>query len=245
MAKKVLVQNLSQPLGGVKTARVDINTGTGNLTIDTLIGGAPVLANGTVEYMEGQDPPTPSVSTSNGETTFALKAEGGRRPSFRMPWSACNALTHWQIHLNPAVASDLTAHSGGGNVRLQLAGMAVARVCADSGGGNLDVTLPENVANLDVTAKSGGGNVTVEIGDGTKGSSGVLAQSGAGNVAVRLPAGLAARIHAATGMGKVIMAPQFSKIDDKMYQSPDYDSAPDKVEITVKSGAGNVSVNTK
>jgi hypothetical protein len=46
-------------------------------------------------------------------------------------------------------------------------------------------------------------------------------------------------------MGKVIMAPQFGKVDDKTYQSPDYDSASDRVEIKVKSGAGNVSVTMK
>jgi hypothetical protein len=38
---------------------------------------------------------------------------------------------------------------------------------------------------------------------------------------------------------------RFSKIDGNTYQSPDYDGVADKVEITVNSGAGNVSVNTK
>ena len=38
---------------------------------------------------------------------------------------------------------------------------------------------------------------------------------------------------------------RFSKLDGNTHQSPDYDSAADKVEITVKSGASNVSVNTK
>ncbi len=245
MAKKVLTQNLLEPLDGVTAASIDINTGTGNLTIDGLASREQFLATGTVEYMQGQNPPAPSLITNNGQTTFTLKAEGGRQPSFRMPWSACNAATTWQIHLNPKVSADISAHSGGGNVKLDLAGMVANRACADSGGGNLDVAMPDNVANLDVTAKSGGGNVTVEIGRGTTGSSSIHAQSGAGNVAVRLPSGLAARIQASTGMGKLIIAPQFGKVDDKTYQSPDYDSALDRVEITLKSGAGNVSVTTK
>ena len=58
-------------------------------------------------------------------------------------------------------------------------------------------------------------------------------------------AAIAARIHATSGMGKVIVDSRFSKIDGNTYQSPDYDVAADKVEITVNSGAGNVSVNTK
>ena len=245
MAKKMISHNLSEPLNGIPSASFDIHTGTGNLTIDRLLSGEQLLAGGTVEYREDQDPPTPCVNTSHGRTTFALRAEGGWRPSLRMPWSAFNGETNWQIHLNPAVSSDNTAHSGGGNVKLDLVGMLVTRVCADSGGGNLDVVLPTDVTNVDVVAKSGGGTVTVEIGKGTMGSSSVHAQSGAGKVTVYVPSGLAARIHAMTGMGKVIIDPRFNQIDRNTYQSPDYDNATDKVEITLKSGAGNVSANSK
>ena len=245
MAKKVLTHNLSEPLGGATTATIEIHAGTGNLAIDRLASSEQVLADGTLEYLENQSCPTPSVITSNGQATFTLRAAGGRRPSFRMPWAACNGETDWRIHLNPAVSADITAHSGGGNVKLDLAGMVVTHVEADSGGGNMDVILPDNAANLGVSARTGGGNVTVELGSGTSGSNVIDASSGAGNVLVRMPGGLAARIHATTGMGKVIVDSRFSQIDRSTYQSSDYDSAADKVEITAKSGAGNVSVNTK
>ena len=69
--------------------------------------------------------------------------------------------------------------------------------------------------------------------------------SGAGDVVVRLPRGLVARIHVTSGLGKGTVHSRFSKIDDRTYQSPDYDRAVDKIEITAKSGAGNVSVNAK
>jgi predicted membrane protein len=109
----------------------------------------------------------------------------------------------------------------------------------------VEVVLPDNATNLSATAKTGGGNVTVEIGSGLTGSSTVNANSGGGSVVVRVPSGLAAKIHAATGLGKVIVDPRFGKIDRNTYQSPDYDGAANKVEITVGSGAGNVTVNTK
>ena len=245
MAKKVLTHNLSEPLDGAKTARFDFNTGTGNLIIDQLVSGEGLLASAAVEYLEKQDPPAWMVDMRDGQATLMLKASGGRQPGFRLPWAACNGATNWQIHINPTVSSDITAHSGGGNVKLDLAGMSVTRVSADSGGGNMDVFLPDGAANLSVTAKTGGGNVTVEIGSGITGSNIVNATSGAGNMVVRLPVGTAARIHATSGLGKVIIDSPFSKIDGEMYQSPDYDDATDKVDITVKSGAGNVSVNTK
>ncbi len=245
MAKKVLTHNLSEPLGCATTAKIDINAGDGNLMIDRITDGERVLAGGTLQYLEKQGLPTRSVYTSNGQATLTLNASGTGQPWFRFPWAACNGATEWQIHLNPTVSSDITAHSGGGNVKLNLAGMAITRVSADTGGGNMDVVLPDNAANLSVTAKTGAGNVTVEIGSGITGSSTVNAHSGAGNVVVRAPSGIAARIHTASGLGKVNVDSRFSTIDGNTYQSPDYDGAADKVEITVKSGAGDVSVYTK
>jgi hypothetical protein len=246
MAKKVLSDNFSEPLDGATTAVVDVNVGDGNLTLDRLTGGEQVLVSGTLQYLENQGLPTRTLVSSNSQATLALKASGStKQPWFRLPWATCNGATEWHIHLNSTVPSDITAHSDGGNVALNLAGMAVARVSADTGGGNMDVVLPDNAADLSVTAKSGAGNVTVELGSGITGNAVVNAHSGAGNVVVRLPSGIAACVRATTGMGKAIVDPRFSKIDKNTYQSSDYDGATDKVEITVHSGAGNVSVNTK
>ena len=245
MAKNVLTFNLSEPLNGATTAKVDINVGDGNLTIDRLAGGEQVLASGTLQYFENQGPPTQTLNTSKGQATLTVRGGGAGRPWFRFPWAACNGAFEWQIHLNPTVSSDITAHSDGGNVKLDLAGMAVTRVSADTGGGNMDLVLPDNAANLSVAAKTGAGNVTVEIGSGITGSNTVNANSGAGNVVVRIPGGVAARIHATSGLGKAIVDPRFSETDKNTYQSSDFDSAANKVEITVNSGAGNVSVNTR
>jgi Cell wall-active antibiotics response LiaF, C-terminal len=161
-----------------------------------------------------------------------------------LPWAACNGAYEWQIHLNPNVQSDITAHSGGGNVKLNLAGMAVTHLSADTGGGNMDVVLPDNAANLSVTAKTGGGNVSVGLGSGTTGSNTINATSGAGNVVVCVPSGIAAKIHASSGLGKVIVDSRFSQTDNNTYQSPDYDGAANKVEIMAHSGTGTVSITT-
>jgi hypothetical protein len=245
MAKTILTDNFSEPLDGVTAAVVDINVGDGNLTIDRLGGGEQVLACGALQYAADQGLPTRSVATSNGQATLTLSRGSVGRPWLRVPWATCNGATEWQVGLNPTVSSDITAHSDGGNVVLNLAGMAVTRVSAETGGGNMDVVLPDNAADLGVTAKAGAGNVTVELGAGITGSAVVNAGSGAGNVVVRIPCGVAARIRATTGLGKASVDPRFGKIDSVTYQSPDFNSAADKVEIMVHSGAGNVSVKTK
>ena len=241
---KVRTQDMSEPLGDVTTAKFDVNTGTGNLTIDRLTGGESLLAGGSLEYLESQGIPTRSLTTINDQATLAWAASGAQQSGSRFPWEACNGETEWLIHLNPRVSYDLNAYSDGGNVKLNLAGLAVTRVTAETGGGNMEVTLPDRTANLSVTVKTGGGNLTIAIGNNITGSHTVKASSGAGGVVVRLPGGIAARIHVTSGMGKAIVDSSFSKLDDQTYQSPDYDSAADRVEITADSGAGNVTVET-
>lgn len=221
MAKKVLTHTFSEPLCGAVRMQVNIDPGDGNLFIDSRTGGEPVLANGTLQYMENKGLPTQSVDTSKSQAAFSLKAKGGQ-PWFRMPWSACNGATEWHVHLNPAISYELQAHSDGGNIRLDLDEMTLSRVATDTGGGNIDVALPGSEKTMNVTAKSG-----------------------AGNVSVRLPGDVAAKIYATTGLGKVIVDPRFEKTGKDTYQSPDYDRAAKKAEITLSSGAGNVSVTAK
>jgi predicted membrane protein len=120
--------------------------------------------------------------------------------------------------------------------------MAVTRLSAETGGGNVAVVLPEEAADLSVTARSGAGNVTVEIGRGLSGNNLVEAKTGAGDVVVHIPEGVAARIQAVTGLGKAIVDPRFSKIEAHTYQSPDFERAAAKVELNLSSGAGNVKV---
>jgi hypothetical protein len=244
VSNNLLTETVSAPLDGAKIARVDIESGIGNLTIDSLAADSQELAHGTVEYFEKQGKPTLSVTTEDSRTALQLAGCGAGLPWFRLPWTACKAETAWQIHLNPTVASEIVARTGGGNLKLDLASMAVTRLSADSGGGNLDVMLPEHGADLNAVARTGAGNVTVEVGRDLRGDSLINASSGAGNVVVHVPEGVAARLHASSGLGKVIVDPPFRALDQHTYQSGDYADARDRLDITVHSGAGNVRVNT-
>jgi hypothetical protein len=245
VTNNLLTQALSEPLNDTTTATVDINSGIGNLTINTLSDDEHELASGTLQYFEKEGAPTRSLESDHGRATLKLSARRARRSWLRIPWAGCGAATEWQIHLNPMVSSDITAHTDGGNVKLDLAALAVSRVSADTGGGNMHVVLPDNAADLAAVARTGGGNVTVEIGDAITGSNALNAGSGAGNVVVRVPSGVAARVHATSGLGRVSVEPRFNKVGANSYQSPEYETATSKVEITLSSGAGNVIVSTK
>jgi hypothetical protein len=213
---------LAEPLNGVKAARIEIDSASGNLIVDRLTGGEPLLASGSLQYSQKQGAPVKTLESSNGQTTFTVKVNHDTgRPWFRLPWAACNGAHEWQIRLNPAVSLDIKAHSGGGNVRIDLTGMDVTGLSADTGGGSMDVFLPTNPDGLNATIKSGAGNVTVYI-----------------------PDGIEARIHAATGLGKVIVDPRFNQVDKGIFQSAGCESAAHPIEITANSGAGNVIIQT-
>jgi hypothetical protein len=245
MANKILTEKFSEPLNGARSATIKVDTRQGNLFVDRLAGEDQLLAAGTLEYMEKRGVPSRSLTSSDHAARLAIQGAGGSRAVLRMPWQACNAATEWNIHLNPRVALGIDAVSGGGHVKLNLTGMHVTRVSAESGGGNMEIALPEKAADLDVAVTTGGGNVNVEIGRGTTGGNTVKAESGAGTVTVQVPAGIAARIHAVSGMGAVIVDPRFDMIAEHTYQSADYDGARDKIEIAAQSGLGSVSVTTK
>ena len=221
MSNNLLTYKLSEPLNGATAAVIEIHAGDGNLRIGQITAGEQVLASGTLQYFENQGLPKRNLEMTNHQASLSLRGGAEKRPRFRLPWSACNGATEWQIHLNPAVTSAITAHSDGGNIKLDLAGMEVTRLSADTGGGNIEVVLSDKSAHLSMTARTGAGNVVVQI-----------------------PSGVAALIHATTGLGKAIVDPCFSKIDKDTYQSSDFDSAIKKIEIKLHSGAGNVSVNS-
>jgi DUF4097 and DUF4098 domain-containing protein YvlB len=221
-SKNVLTENLSEPLNGATTAKVEINTESGNLTIDGLTGGEPILASGTLEYSEKLGPPTRILNSRNCQVNLKLQGKDPGKHWLHFPWAACNGATDWNIHLNPMVSFEIIAFSGGGNLKLNLDGMDVTNVLADTGGGKIDVVLPDNVANLNVAAKSGAGNVDVHV-----------------------PSGIEARIHASSGLGKVSVDSRFNEVAGNTYQSFGYDSAANKVEITAKTGVGDVNVSIK
>ena len=88
-----------------------------------------------------------------------------------------------------------------------------------------------------------GGEVTIHVGSNITGFNTISASSGYGEMNVLVPGGVEARIK--VNQGNVIVDSTFIKIDDSTYDTPGYQDATDKVEITVGSGAGEVNVIRK
>lgn len=219
MSKKLLTYNLAQPLDGVARVNLNINPNYSNLIMDGANKNALLLASGSLEYFEGNSPPDGSIQRTNAHSTLTITSKEKARGGFRLPWSACNGATSWLVHLNPLVQYQISVEAGGGNVKLDLKDLVINEIAVENGGGNIEVHLPEVEGNLSV-----------------------MARTGAGNVDLQLPTGMAVRLHATSGLGKVLVSPRFVRIDSIAYQTADFETAASKIEINAKSGAGNVCI---
>lgn len=220
MARKVLTQQLNVPMGEASSAQVKIDVGDGNLIVSPLPAGDPYLASGELQYLDNQLPPTHSMEQEGGWACLSLKAQGKGQTWLRLPWAACNGATEWHVGLNPRMILDLNAITSGGNIKIDLSRAVIAALYAGTGGGNIELILPEAPAEVQVVAKTGAGNLLVQI-----------------------PEGTAARIQATSGLGKVVVSDRFHPAGKFIYQSEDYDRAAKKMELTLSSGAGSVTVS--
>ncbi len=241
-AGDLLSKNFEEPLDSATTAKVTIDPGDGNLTLEKNTSGEQMLATGSLQYYENNGAPLTSVNTSDGNTSFTLTSNGGQR-WLDLPWSDCNGGTEWSVYLNPLVSYELSILTEGGIIKIDLTDLIVTRVNAETGGGNMEITLPQTSENLSVSAKTGAGKVTINVGNIIKGRNSINASSGAGEMNVVIPAGVAARISITEG--NVIADSELIKIDDTTYETSDYQTASDVLDITAGSGAGKVIVEIR
>ncbi len=130
------------------------------------------------------------------------------------PWTSDHGLD-WGLRLTHAVPLTLELNTGAGETRLDLSQVRVTELTVKTGASSTEITLP---------AAAGHTRVVVE--------------AGAAAVVLRVPEGVAARIDAGAAVGAV-------DVDARRFpgqQSPDFETAANRVEITARIGAGSLSV---
>jgi hypothetical protein len=111
----------------------------------------------------------------------------------------------------------LKVDGGVGAATLDLSRLKVLSLDVNSGVGNVTMTLPRQgqlQANLD---------------------------AGVGRLRVIVPAGMAARIQVDRGLGGVDVSGDFQRSGER-YQSANYSTAANRVDIRINGGIGHVSV---
>ncbi|MFA5873383.1 MAG: DUF5668 domain-containing protein [Anaerolineales bacterium] len=126
----------------------------------------------------------------------------------------------WDIRLNRDIPLSLKIDSGASASILDLSDLKVTDLDIDTGASSTELTLPANA-----------GNTHVDI------------DTGASSLKVSIPSGVAASIRVKSGIASVNVNPRFPRLDGGLYQSTDYSTAANRVDMTIDAGVGSIEVN--
>ena len=134
-----------------------------------------------------------------------------------VPWLDHQA--RWEVGLTGEVPLDLRLDTGASRSRIDLGDMRVASLDLHTGASETRVRLPRSA-----------------------GATSVRAQAGAAALIIEVPVGVAARIHSRMALGTTeVDEARFPRVGDA-YQSVDYATATDRVDIEAQGGVGSIRV---
>ena len=125
---------------------------------------------------------------------------------------------NWDLRINQDVPLTLKIESGASENQLDLTEMQVHELKLKTGASSTQINLPKNA-----------GYTKVKV------------ESGAASLEIHIPKDTAARIHVKGLVTKEINRKRFP-LRGNYYQSEDYESAKNRVEIQVESGLGSVEI---
>lgn len=205
----------------IKTAELILDSSVGDLEIkplDSLVQFSPEGAE-EIPWIHGSVVHPNSMQlkkeyqVTEGAARMKLDAEGA------MIFMG-NATERWNIQLASQIPITLRVNAGIGHSKLDLNALHITQLDLDTGIGGMEVVLPSN-AGL-VTAKLDGG---------------------IGGLTVWIPQGIAARIRSHSGIGgATINQTRFPPVGKDVYESPDYATATNKIDLDVNAGIGGITI---
>lgn len=207
-------ETVTQTLDGATRADVAIGMGVGTLRVRGL-DDSNTLINATVQRVPGAQ--LFRNFTVNGDTAvFQLRSQNSWFWMFPSTTQRSDQIT-WDLQLNQTVPMHLTVDTGAGTARLDLTQLHIT---------DLDVNIGVGMTTLTMPAQ---GRVQAQV------------HGGVGETTIIIPAGVAARISATAGLGSVQVPSSYQR-QDKVYLSPGYDSAADRMDLQVHGGVGSITI---
>ncbi len=206
-----VTEQLSQPLGDVESATVNLDGGIADMSVTALGSDSSDLMTGSFGHPEGVRM-VKSYNVAGKEGRLTVRGEGTASLFFTFRNS------RWDIRLNPEIPLALDVNGGIGRATLDLAGLQLTRLSLNAGLGSVEVTTPRT------------GIVTMRL-DG-----------GIGSTTVTIPQGVAARIRVDEGLSRTLVDDsRFPRVGNS-YQSADYATAPNKIDIDINGGIGSIRI---
>ncbi len=258
------VQETSHTLGieDASSADIQLSIGAGELTVSPNADG---LLNATFRYnvQEWQ----PKVERNNvGSLASVLIQQGSDKNTWGIAGSG--ARNEWDIRLGNSLPMRLTIGVGAGSSKLDLSGVRLSRLRLDGGAGDMtlrfDTPNPEALSEIQINSgagkvdlqgmgnanfeqfsfKGGAGQVSLDFNGAWTRSATVDVISGVGQVTVRVPREIGVRVKTSgSPVGKLVVEGLKSVGDG--YVNDVYDSAEIKLDISLTTGVGEVTVTDR
>ena len=156
------------------------------------------------------------VGRGDGPTRVRLSS----RSAIYWPWQWSPAIRRrWTVRLTDQVPLELVVKTGASDCHLDLEALRVTRLHLESGASSTEVTLPARAGHTEVSGSSG-----------------------AASVVFRVPEGVAARIHTHGGLASFTVNHRRFPREGGVYQSPDYETADNRIDLQFEMGLGSVDV---
>ena len=204
-------------IGSATSGRLEVQVGAGSLALH---GEAPpgLLLAGKLESHAVSDGFPISESHVSGGPSI-IKLSNGLDRDFPL-WPGQSPSEEWTLHLTPRIPTELRVDAGAAELDLDLRDLDLKKLDIDAGAADIDVTMPaaagRTAANIDV---------------------------GAASLRITVPEGVAARIEVDAGLSSVrIDEARFPQRSDDVYASPEFDSATNRIDISIDAGASSVEV---
>lgn len=205
----------SLALDGATSARITFKHGAGRLLVAAGAPAGQMLAGTFAGGVEKE-------AVRRGETidiTLRTPAQEWSSWVFPWNWSGRGSGFEWDVHISPEPGLALRFETGAGESLLDFSGLRVSEVTLKTGASSTQMALP-----------AAAGFTRVEI------------RSGVAEVNVAVPAGVAAHVFGSMGLGTLNVDQSRFPKRDGFYESPDYTTAANRVEVRVDGGVGAVNV---
>ncbi len=208
-------EDVAIPLQGATEARISISHGAGRLQIG---GGAGSDQLATGRFIGGV---AYDVRREASLAQVDLRVAGQGLLATLLPWKWPKARgAEWSLSLNEGVPLRLQIRGGASDNHLDLSGLQVKELLLETGASATKLTLPARA-----------GETRAEV------------SCGAGGVEIRIPSDVAARIHVQSTMAEAkVDRTRFPRVRSGLYESPDYETAANKVDLRVEASLGSIDI---
>jgi hypothetical protein len=211
-SSNLVTEQLAIPLTDIREARIRFHHGAGRLEINSNTAPGTLLSGSFSGGVEQ------TLERYGQAARLNLRT---RNDAFFVGWpfAYMQEGLQWNVGLNREIALQLELETGASESRLNLQDLMVTELTVKTGASSSTITLPANA-----------------------GQTRVVVQSGAASVDLFVPQGVAGRIRVQSGLAGIQIDPTRFPRTAYGYETPGFESATNKVDISVETGVGSVTI---